>query len=179
MEVSNEEVIAEIAGLQQEAAAQQAAEQAAGPAPASPGANVATSYQEPTADDLSWQEVIQPLLLGGFSVLAPAWDITGAECQQLADVYAPLCEKYFPEGPGKWGPEIAATFVTVTIITPRLGKPRKLPKPGENGDNWDKASNEAESGWDNAGTNGTETPPTDKKSDDVEVSAADIAGLDA
>ena len=176
MEVSKDEVTAEIAELQQEVAAEQAANAAEGPPPASPGGpDVAASYQEPEPD-LEWQEILHPLLWGGFAVLAPAWQVTAEECQQMADAYAPLCQKYMPDGPGKWGPEIGAAFVTVHVLAPRLGKPRKIEDAR---DSRDSASNDADTAGDSAGTNGTATQQTDKNSGDVSVSAADLPEMDA
>ncbi|MCA1809385.1 MAG: hypothetical protein LC725_08055 [Lentisphaerae bacterium] len=166
MEVSPENVTAGLAELEQEAAAAAAADAAAQPPPASPGGDpgVQANYQE-EADNMEWQEILQPLLWGGFKVLAPAWEISAAEAQQLAEAYEPLCAKYMPDGPGKWGPEIAAAFVTVHILAPRMGKPRKLPAPDQEEGEKKPTAHQA-------------TPP-EKPGDDAQVSSEGMAGLDA
>jgi hypothetical protein len=54
----------------------------------------------------------------------------------LAGAYAAVLQKYFPEGPGQFGPELAAVFTTVAIIGPRLKMPRTTRKDaGENPEN--------------------------------------------
>jgi len=176
MEVTESQVQAEISALEREAAADAASQ----PTPAAPGVEGAnTSYQEhgPSEQALEWQEILQPLLWGGFAILAPAWNITAEETQQMAEAYEPLCAKYMPDGPGKWGPEIAAAFVTVHVLAPRLGKPRKLPSPDqEKGQEGNQEAGQAHQGEKPGESQGKPQTTIDG---DVEVSAATVAGVDA
>lgn len=70
-----------------------------------------------------------------FVIIAPNWQITPAEVQQLAQAYAPVILKYFPDGLGDVGPELAAALVTMTVLGSRIGTPRRLvPVKQEGGD---------------------------------------------
>lgn len=93
----------------------------AGPVPAAPP-------EPPPPPEDGYRELVQPVIFLGCKVLAPAWNVSAEEAETLADAYAPLLAKYFPEGPDKWGPEIGAALVTVAILGPRLGRPRKPPE---------------------------------------------------
>ena len=96
-----------------------------------PGGQVPLSAPPPPPPPASevYRELLEPLLYMGFQVLAPNWEISKVEAETLADNYAPLLAKYFPETPDKFGPEITAAFCTVAILGPRLRKPRKLNGP--------------------------------------------------
>ncbi len=88
--------------------------------------------------DQSQAEVIALLvavLTPTFVIIAPNWQITPAEVQQLAQAYAPVILKYFPDGLGDVGPELAAALVTMTVLGSRIGTPRRLvPVKQEGGD---------------------------------------------
>lgn len=58
------------------------------------------------------------------SSIAPAWDISVDEQNQLVTAYAMLINKYFPDGL-PMGPEVAAIMITASIVLPRLGQPLK------------------------------------------------------
>jgi hypothetical protein len=81
-------------------------------------------------------EIIHPLLVVGFSILAPNWQVQDEEVQQLSVAYSGLIDKYFPEGLGDHGLEINAFMITAAIVLPRMRTPRKLEEQemGNNGD---------------------------------------------
>ena len=77
-------------------------------------------------------EILHPVLMMGFGVIAPNWQISDEEAFQLAEVYGQLIDKYFPDGMGNYGAEITAVMVTGAIVLPRLKTPRKIePKEDE------------------------------------------------
>ena len=115
------------------------------------GAEVVELEQEAARQSGSdeWRDIFAGLLGPGFAVLAPNWNIQTDEVKALADAYAPLMAKYFPDA-SQVGPEIGALFVTVAVIAPRLSTPRKIieekpgpdsPGPGKPGKPKPKASN--------------------------------------
>jgi hypothetical protein len=61
----------------------------------------------------------------GFAILAPNWQVTENEAEQLAESYAALVDKYLPDGIGNYGVEINALMITGAIVLPRLKVPRK------------------------------------------------------
>lgn len=74
-------------------------------------------------------EIVQQLLSMGFAVLAPGWNVSEPEVEQLAQAYGPLIDKYFPDGLGDHGLEINAIMITGAVILPRLRMPRKIEQP--------------------------------------------------
>lgn len=62
-------------------------------------------------------------------VLVPAWQISDQELNLLADAYAKLAAKYWPDPSN--APEVYALLITAAIIGPRLKLPRKLPDPAK------------------------------------------------
>lgn len=72
-----------------------------------------------------WKSIFVQLLGPGFAVLAPNWGVQGQEVEALADAYAPLMAKYFPDA-SQVGPEVGAILVTAAVIAPRLSTPRKV-----------------------------------------------------
>jgi len=76
-----------------------------------------------------WRAIIAQLLAPSFAVLTPNWNVQKAEVEGLADAYAPLLAKYFPDT-SNVGPEIGAVIVTAAVIVPRLSIPRKLVDSG-------------------------------------------------
>lgn len=72
-------------------------------------------------------KVLVELVLGpGLALLAPNWNISKSEVAQLSECYALVIDKYFPDGMGKFGPEIGAAVITLAVFGPRLNTPRKL-----------------------------------------------------
>lgn len=83
----------------------------------------------PAPEVIPTGEVLNMVLAPAFALLAPNWKITDSESRQLADVYGQVLDKWFPDLMSNVGPELAAALVTVAILGPRLGKPRKLEPP--------------------------------------------------
>lgn len=79
----------------------------------------------------STAEILQPLIEGGFGILAPNWGVSPAECQELSAAYGLVIDKYCPDMDllDKYGPEIAAVTATAMIVLPRMKTPRKLEPP--------------------------------------------------
>ncbi|MBL1277456.1 MAG: hypothetical protein COB30_015350 [Ectothiorhodospiraceae bacterium] len=79
------------------------------------------------------KDLINPLVSLVCGSLAPAWEITEGEQSQLAEAYAAVVDKYFPDGL-PMGPEIGALMITAAIVLPRLGKPMQVePEPEPEG----------------------------------------------
>lgn len=74
--------------------------------------------------DLPVDAALSMALGAGFGILAPNWNVTANEIDELAKVYAALLEKYL--GKGKMGIELAAIMTTAMVIAPRVNKPRVL-----------------------------------------------------
>lgn len=78
------------------------------------------------------QELAIPLTMliaGAAAVLAPNWQITQEESGELAEVYAPVITKYFPDASRfTGGVEANAAMVTLGIVGARVmaGTPRKI-----------------------------------------------------
>lgn len=115
---------AALAGLQADAATA-ASELLPPPVAGTAGAQPVQSPEKSIAETTG---VLVVLMTPAFAVLAPNWEITEEEVVKLAQTYAVVIEKYMPGGFGKYGPELAAAFVTVGIFSARVGKPRVLPK---------------------------------------------------
>jgi hypothetical protein len=86
---------------------------AAGPAPGAGGAppNI------PTAD------LLVPAIAAVCALFCPAWALGPDEHKMLADAWAPVVDKWFPDL--ALGPEIAAVLVTCTVLGPKIGTPRR------------------------------------------------------
>ena len=104
---------AELAQLETEAGAQSQEEVTAAAAIAS-------------TSEADYKELLTQLMGPVFAVMAPGWNVQAGEVDALAGAYSPLLTKYFPEGPGKFGPEVAAVLTTVMVFGPRLKMPRTL-----------------------------------------------------
>ena len=78
----------------------------------------------PAESDLPTKAAVAFFLGPLFMVMAPNWNVEPAEVEALADVYAPVIDKYLPGGMGVEG---AALLVTVAVLGPRLMIPRKAP----------------------------------------------------
>lgn len=48
-----------------------------------------------------------------------SWQLQAAECEQLAESYGAVIDKYFPGGAGELGPELSAVIVTAMVVLPR------------------------------------------------------------
>lgn len=87
---------------------------------------VGAQVQQQPDNTPATKDILEPVLAMGFGVLAPNWQVQPQEVEQLADVYAQLLDKYFPDGLGDYGVEISAVMVTGAIVLPRLKTPRKV-----------------------------------------------------
>jgi hypothetical protein len=83
-------------------------------------------YPAPVESDLPTKQAVAFFLSPLFAVVFPNWRIGADEVDALADVYAPVIDKYLPGGMGVEG---AALLVTVAVFGPRLAIPRKAPAP--------------------------------------------------
>lgn len=74
--------------------------------------------------------VLEGILGPAFATIAPNWRVSAMETKQLAIAYGGLIDKYFPDGLGEYGAEIAACVVTLAVFGPRLRvPPRAEEKP--------------------------------------------------
>ncbi len=79
-------------------------------------------------------EVIYPLISFGCDLGCPNWMIQDAEKKALADGYADMIDKYWPDGIGAFGVELNALLMTAAIFGPRVAKgipTREKPKAKE------------------------------------------------
>lgn len=86
------------------------------------------------APQIPTKDFLQPAFYGMFSALAPNWEIEKSECAMLAEVWAPVLDKYFPNLPES--PLVVAVGATAVVFMPRIGKPRRkrIAPPGQQGD---------------------------------------------
>lgn len=94
--------------------------EAAGGFAPGPGA----AYVDPNQAEI--EGLMIAVLTPAFAIVAPNWQVQPAEIQQLAQAYTPVMLKYFPDGIGEVGPELAAVLVTLTVLGGRLGTPRRI-----------------------------------------------------
>ena len=82
------------------------------------------------APNVYTSELLRPLLRASFDILAPKWAVTDEESVALAEAYAAVLDKYFPDGiAGRWAAELNALILTVAILGPRLKiAPKETPK---------------------------------------------------
>lgn len=82
-----------------------------------------------TGPDLPTKDVVAMALAPMFAILAPGWGVTQEEVGTLAEAYAPVIDKYFPDM--AMGPELTAVLATALVLGPRIGRPRKIEPPAE------------------------------------------------
>lgn len=97
---------------------------AGGPDAAGGFAAGGAAYADPGAAEV--EGLMVAVLTPAFAILAPNWQVQPPEVQQLAQAYTPVMLKYFPDGIGDVGPELAAVLVTLTVLGGRLGTPRRV-----------------------------------------------------
>lgn len=73
-------------------------------------------------------EMLEQILGPTFQVIAPNWHVQPSEVRALADAYAGVLDKWLPDGPAQFGPEIAAAMTTLAVFGPRAGVPRHPPR---------------------------------------------------
>ena len=84
--------------------------------------------------EVTTAQILEMVIGPTAAILAPNWAISAQEVTQLSKLYGALIDKYVPDMQTSYGLEISAVLVTVTVLMPRIGKPRKLeekPKKGE------------------------------------------------
>lgn len=75
--------------------------------------------------EASTAEILNGLLGAGFQILAPNWQVSPQETEQLSQAYGAVVDKYFPDtGLGDFGAEITAVMLTLAIVGPRRSIPR-------------------------------------------------------
>ena len=94
---------------------------------AAPGADDAP----PATPDIPTRDVLL-MLLGPLAQLAPNWQLTGDELGALADGWAPVVDKYFPDV--SVGVELNAAIVTVAVMASRFGVPPRGELPAQPGE---------------------------------------------
>jgi hypothetical protein len=77
--------------------------------------------------------VINAGLTPVFGIMAPNWNVTKGEVDQLAEAWAAVLLVYYPNGFADMGPWFGATLATAAVFGPRIGQPRKLPPPKQEG----------------------------------------------
>lgn len=97
---------------------------AGGPEAGGPSTAGGTSYVDPAASEV--EGLMIAVLTPTFAIIAPNWQVQPPEVQQLAQAYTPVMLKYFPDGIGEVGPELAAVLVTLTVLGSRIGTPRRV-----------------------------------------------------
>lgn len=78
-------------------------------------------------------QVVTPMLATGFGILAPNWQVTESECEQLSQAWCAVADVWFPDlqiSP-KWGALGTAVMVTGMVFMPRMATPRKKPEEKE------------------------------------------------
>ncbi|MDX8400904.1 MAG: hypothetical protein R8K20_11765 [Gallionellaceae bacterium] len=85
--------------------------------------------QEPTA--AGWDAIQSAGLLHmAFAAVAAGrgahWVLEDKEAEMLGGSLDQVLSKYFPDGPGKYGPEIALFSSAIVIVAPRLAKDVKI-----------------------------------------------------
>lgn len=91
----------------------------------SPDLTLPGQEQEPEKEpDIPTADVLKMVLTPIADIFCPAWNLKGAEIEQLAEAYAPVLDKYMPGGMS-FGVELNAVLVTALIIGPRMKTPRK------------------------------------------------------
>lgn len=79
------------------------------------------------APEIPTHEILLPVITLATAMACPNWQITEDENRMLAESYAAILDKYFPNAAGNFGVEINALLITGAVFMPRLGKPPKLP----------------------------------------------------
>ncbi len=82
------------------------------------------------AGEAEYNALLCGLLGPMFLIIAPGWNVQQSEVEMLAGAYSALLQKYFPDGPGNFGPELGAVAITIAVVGPRLRLARK-PKTEE------------------------------------------------
>lgn len=78
--------------------------------------------EQEQAAAVSTADMLLPIISVTFDMLCPAWKVTADEKKALAEAYAGVLDKYFPDGL-PLGVEINALLISVMVFGPRMGKP--------------------------------------------------------
>ncbi len=76
------------------------------------------------------KDLIMPICDLATKALCPNWDIQPQEVDALAEAYAAVIDKYFPDAASHLGVELNALLITAAIFVPRLasGEPPRKPR---------------------------------------------------
>lgn len=85
----------------------------------------AEQEQQTRDAEKEYTELLSQLMAPTFELLTPNWKIQPEETQALAQCYAQVLAKYWPE-PSQFGPEISAGIVTLAVFGPRMKMARKV-----------------------------------------------------
>jgi len=78
-----------------------------------------------------YNDLLTMLIGPGFNILAPDEPNQEEKTAALAGAWSPVLQKYWPDGPGAFGPEIGAAVTTLIILGPIFFKAKKpLPPVG-------------------------------------------------
>lgn len=89
------------------------------------GEDPVTAEQQQQEPEVPTAEVLQAVIHPAFVLLAPNWNVQPEESAALAEAYAPVIDKYFPDAGSGMGPELMAVTVSLAVLGPRLAIPRK------------------------------------------------------
>lgn len=103
-----------------------------------PPADELPEFEQPPQVETA--QILGALLQPLFAIAAPGWGMQPNECQALADAWAPVVDKYFPDL--QLGVELNAALVTLAVLGPRLRTPAR-PKPQPPADDQAEAEDEA------------------------------------
>lgn len=96
--------------------------------------------------EIKTAELIFPICQFVTAIFCPNWKISDKENEMLADGYAAVLDKYFPDSGKLLGVELNALLITAAIFGPRIaeGKPARVKEKEVNPDK-EKGGQSAES----------------------------------
>ena len=80
------------------------------------------AQQAPAAPDIPTAEILKPILSVSFGLIFPKRPLSDVHCGLLADAYAPLIDKYFPNISANMGVELNAVLITVAVFGERMAE---------------------------------------------------------
>jgi hypothetical protein len=79
--------------------------------------------------DMPTGEVLAMLYSAGFELFAPAWGVSEAKINVMAEAHGKALDAWAPADwlSGKWGALLMAVIVTGAVLKPHIGQPRYQP----------------------------------------------------